>query len=79
MKLISCTVLGCTLAAAALLLTACGKANSGSGSMSSSGMGSSTARRRRNGAHRPGILTEADGRPCTGKINRSLRRRFAGC
>ena len=37
------TALWSGVVAAALLLTACGKSNSGSGSMSSSGMSSSTA------------------------------------
>ena len=54
------TALWSGVVAAALLLTACGKSNSGSGSMSSSGMSSSTASTAQNGAWKTGlgVLTE---------------------
>ena len=49
------TALWSGVVAAALLLTACGKSNSGSGSMSSSGMSSSTASTAQNGAWKTGL------------------------
>ena len=65
------TALWSGVVAAALLLTACGKSNSGSGSMSSSGMSSSTASTAQNGAWKTGlgVLTETTDDHRTGKIN----------
>ena len=65
------TALWSGVVAAALLLTACGKSNSGSGSMSSSGMSSSTASTAQNGAWKTGlgVLTETTDDHSTGKIN----------
>lgn len=65
------TALWSGVVAAALLLTACGKSNSGSGSMSSSGMSSSTASTAQNGAWKTGlgVLTETTDDRRTGKIN----------
>lgn len=69
-KKISCTVLGCTLAAA-LTLTACGGSGSGSSGSMSTGMGGSSSQTTQNAAWRTGlgILTEADGEERAGKIN----------
>lgn len=69
-KKISCTVLGCTLAAA-LTLTACGGSGSGSSGSMSTGMGGSSSQTAQNAAWRTGlgILTEADGEERAGKIN----------
>ena len=69
-KKISCTVLGCTLAAA-LTLTACGGSGSGSSGSMSTGMGGSSSQTTQNAAWRTGlgILTEADGKERAGKIN----------
>ena len=72
-KKISCTVLGCTLAAA-LALTACSRSDSGSsGSMSTNmgGSSSQTGQADQNAAYRTGlgILTKADGEERAGKIN----------
>ena len=57
--------------AAALLLTACGKSNSGSSGMSSSSMSSSTASAAQNEAWKTGlgVLTETTDDHRTGKIN----------
>ena len=65
------TALWSGVVAAALLLTACGKSNSGSGSMSSSGMSSSTASTAQNGAWKTGlgVLTETTDDHRTGKID----------
>ena len=65
------TALWSGVVAAALLLTACGKSNSGSGSMSSSGMSSSTASAAQNGAWKTGlgVLTETTDDHRTGKID----------
>ena len=65
------TALWSGVVAAALLLTACGKSNSGSGSMSSSGMSSSTASTAQNGAWKTGlgVLTETTDDRRTGKID----------
>ena len=65
------TALWSGVVAAALLLTACGKSNSGSGSMSSSGMSSSTASTAQNGAWKTGlgVLTEITDDHRTGKID----------
>lgn len=69
-KKISCTVLGCTLAAA-LTLTACGGSGSGSPGSMGTGMGGSSSQTTQNAAWRTGlgILTEADGEERAGKIN----------
>lgn len=69
-KKISCTVLGCTLAAA-LTLTACGGSGSGSSGSMSTGMGGSSSQTTQNAAWRTGlgILTKADGEERAGKIN----------
>ena len=65
------TALWSGVVAAALLLTACGKSNSGSGSMSSSGMSSSTASTAQNGGWKTGlgVLTETTDDHRTGKID----------
>ena len=65
------TALWSGVVAAALLLTACGKSNSGSGSMSSSGMSSSTASTAQNGGWKTGlgVLTETADDHRTGKID----------
>lgn len=65
------TALWSGVVAAALLLTACGKSNSGSGSMSSSGMSSSAASTAQNGAWKTGlgVLTETTDDHRTGKID----------